>query len=239
MNVINLEKSIKNFEDNVNSLKGKLNLLEEQFDESNKKLISFKETQIINSKAIELINFVQKITRDLVKDTFEEVVSKALQFIHQDNNYKFELEFDRRGSIPELNFNIKTPDMQETHNILTTRGGGTADIVSLALRFVLLEVSKMPGFIFFDEPAKHLDSPETLIKMIEFIKEMQNETKRQVFWITHKEEVVNSVQSPIIIKNQISINNQNKIKESLNKNEESLNKEESFKKKRGRPKKYA
>jgi len=113
--------------------------------------------------------------------------------------------------------------MQESHDILDCRGGGTCDVVSLALRLVLLEISKMPGFLFLDEPEKHLDSPETLKKMIEFIKEMQKDTKRQIFWITHKEEVVESVSKPIILTNQ-----------SSSKKEEVIIK----KKKRGRPKKH-
>jgi ABC-type multidrug transport system ATPase subunit len=113
--------------------------------------------------------------------------------------------------------------MNEAHDILDTRGGGSCDIVSLALRFVLLEIAKMPGFIFFDECEKHLDSPETLQKMIEFVQEMQKETKRQIFWITHKQEVVDSVINPIII----SKNNQKIISNEIKKS----------KKKRGRPKK--
>ncbi len=199
MNLNNLDIKIDELDNQVKELSGSIKILENQYADNTKKLSDLKELQITNLKGIELLNLIQKVTKDLIKDTFETITTKALQFIHQDDNYKFELEFGRRGQIPELNFNIKTPDMQESHDILQTFGGGSNDIVSLALRFVLLEVSKTSGFIFLDECEKHLDSPETLQKMIEFVKEIQKETKRQVFWITHKQEVVDSVLNPIII----------------------------------------
>lgn len=228
--VINNEVKIQinSLEKELSSLEGKCSLLNEQLKENEQSLENLKHLQIINSKSIELLHLVKKITQDNIKQMFERVITNALQYIHQDNNYKFELMFDRRGAIPELKFLIKTPDMQEAHDILDTRGGGSCDIVSLALRFVLLEISKMPGFLFLDESEKHLDSPETLIKMIEFVKEMQQETKRQIFWITHKQEVVDAVENPIIIKKS---NSSQIIKEEI---KTKLNEP---KKKRGRPKK--
>jgi len=96
----------------------------------------------------------------------------------------------------------------------------------LALREVLLEVSQMPGFLFLDEPEKRLDSPETLKRMIEFIKKLQQKTNRQVFVITHKQEFVDSVTNPIIFEKMVSVNNQ-----------KCINTEMKPKKKRGRPRK--
>jgi len=194
-----IKNQIQSLESEVNSLKGKLSLLNQQLEESIVKRKDLQSLQILNQKSIELLHIVKKVTQEKIKEMFETIITHALQYIHQNNDYKFALEFSRRGSLPELKFLIKTPDMQEAHDILDTRGGGSCDIVSLALRFVLLEISKMSGFLFLDEPFKHLDSPETIHKGIEFIKELQLKTKRQIFIITHKPEVVNSVSNPIII----------------------------------------
>jgi len=229
MNHLDLKKTIQSLESEVSSLDGKLSLLNQQLEDYIVKKQDLQSLQIINTKAIELLHLVKKITQDKIKTMFETVVTHALQYIHQDNNYSFSLEFSRRGSLPELKFLIKTPDMKEAHDILDTRGGGSCDIVSLALRFVLLEISKMPGFIFLDEPEKHLDSPETLQKMIEFVQEMQKETNRQIFWITHKDEVVESALTPIVIKKQMSTQTKCSLKSGQ------LDKPK--KKKRGRPKK--
>ncbi|MHA2012744.1 MAG: hypothetical protein ACTSWG_10295 [Candidatus Helarchaeota archaeon] len=200
MNLNNLEEKIKNLEQNTSELKGKLNTLEDQFIETEKNFEKLNELQILNSKAVELLNIVQKSTKELICNMFETIVTHALQYIHQDNGYEFKLEFDRHGNKPKLKFLLKTPDMQESHDILTTRAGGSKDIIALALRFVLLEISKNKGFLFMDEPFKRLDNEETIEKAISFVKETQKDTKRQLLIITHKDEVINSIENPIIFK---------------------------------------
>jgi ABC-type Mn2+/Zn2+ transport system ATPase subunit len=94
--------------------------------------------------------------------------------------------------------------MQESHDIVDCNSGGDKDIVALALRYVLLEASKTPGFLFLDEIEKRLDSPETEEKMIEFIKELQKETGRQVFMITHSQRMVDAVTNPIILEKTLN-----------------------------------
>jgi len=200
MNIDNLKEKIESFENDTNALRGRLDILEEQYAESSEKFESLKELAVVNSKAVELLNCVQKATRDIIKETFENVVSNALNYIHQSDDYKFELEFERRGNIPKLRFLLKTPDMQDAHELVNTRAGGSKDIVVLALRFVLLEISKNDGFLFGDELFKRLDNEETTQKAIDFIKEIQQNTNRQIILITHKDEIVDSVENSIIIK---------------------------------------
>jgi len=200
MNLNNLENSIKQLEENVSNLKGKVDIVAEQYNESTEKLSSLKELQEINVKAVEFLNLVQTATKERICSLFENVVSKALQFVYQDNDYHFSLEFGRRGSLPTVDFLLQTPNTKEMHNILDTSAGGYRDIMALALRFVLLEVSHQPGFLILDEPEKRLDQPDLLTNLIQFIKETQTKTKRQIIIITHAEEVVESVPNPIILK---------------------------------------
>lgn len=222
MDINNLENLIKELNNEVQKTKGSLNTIESQYADSTETLDNLKNSGILNSKGVELLNFAQKATKDLIKDMFENVVTKALTFIHQNDDYKFELDFSRHGNTPKLSFRLKTPDMQEAHDIITTRSGGAKDVIALALRIVLLEISKSNGFLFLDEPYKRLDNDETIQKAIEFLQETQKETKRQIFLITHKDEVINSVENPIIIK--------------ANTTAKSIV-EDKPKKKRGRPKK--
>lgn len=198
MKIKDLEQHINDIKDSMTSLSGQIELLESQYSESKQKLNSLEEEKEINKKATSVLTMIQKVTKSKIKNIFENVVTHALQFIHQSNDYNFELEFGKRGSIPELNFNVKTEGMNELHDLMNTRGGGTCDIVSLALRFVLLEANKTKGFYFGDEPFKHLDNTETIQKAMEFIQEIQKDTNRQIFIITHKNEVVEFVDNPII-----------------------------------------
>lgn len=199
MNLNDLEQQFNELQSEVSSLKGKLDLLDELFITNQNKQKELIKEQIINKKSVEVLNLVQKATKELVCNSFETIVTNALQFIHQNDEYKFELEFTKRGNIPELNFQVKTPDMQEAHDIIDTRGGGSTDIISLALRFVLLEISKRKGFVFLDEPFKHLDNKETAKKGLEFLKEMQKNSNRQIFIITHRDEIVEEIEKPIIL----------------------------------------
>ena len=62
--------------------------------------------------------------------------------------------------------------------------------------------------------------------MIQFIKEMQQKTGRQIILITHKQEFVDAVPNPIILN---PVNNQKRVVKEI--------KEDKPKKRRGRPKK--
>jgi len=231
MQLSNLENSIKSFEAEVQELSGSVKTLELQYQESTEKLSSLKTNQVINTKAIELLKMVQKATKELIQETFEGIVTKALQYVHQSDDYTFALKFDERSNKPVLKFLMKTPDMQEEHEIIHTRAGGSKDIIALALRLVLLEVSHNKGFIFGDELFKRLDNTETINKVIEFIKETQRDTNRQIILITHKEEVVNSIENPIILSNT------NKQLNKISNKASNSAKTEIKKRKRGRPRK--
>jgi len=211
MNLNNLDIKIDELDNQVKELSGSIKTLEKQYADNTQKLSNLKDLQVTNLMAIELLNLIQKVTKDLIKDTFENIITQALQFIYQDSNYSFELEFDRHGNTPKLRFLVKSPDMQEAHEIVTTRAGGCKDIVALALRLVLLEASKNTGFLFLDEPFKRLDNEETINKAMEFIKEVQKNSNRQIFIITHEQEVVDSVLNSIVISNNTPISAKSQI----------------------------
>ena len=194
-----LNEKIDDLNNKTSNLKGKLELCEQIYTDLQDELQNLKESQIINLQAIELLNIISSTNKEIIKSLFENTISHALNYIHQSNDYKFELDFGQRGNLNELKFLLKTPDMQGKHDIMNCRAGGSKDIVALALREVLLEASRVPGFLFLDECEKRLDSPETEAKMIEFIKEIQKETGRQLFVITHSQTMVDSVPNPIII----------------------------------------
>ena len=202
MQLNNLEILIQLLEGQTASLKARLDITEETFVETEQNLSSLKKLDLINKKAIELLNLVQKSTKELICNVFETIVTNALRYVYDSDEYEFKLVLDRRGAKPALKFLLKTPDKQEMHDICSTSGGGEKDIIALALRFVLLEVSKNEGFLYLDEPFKRLDSEETWYRAIEFIKETQKDTKRQIIIIGHEKEkpLMESVQQPILIK---------------------------------------
>lgn len=195
----NLENKIQSLENTVSSLEGKVSLLKEQNNQTFLEIQTLKDLSVVNEKACVLLDIIKKTTNDVIINIFESIITKALCFIHQNNTYQFKLNFKKRGMLSELNFSVTTPELEGSHDLLDCHGGGSNNIISLALRTVLLEVSKTPGFLFLDEPEASLDNPETEQKMFDFVKEFQNTTGRQIFWITHKDAIVNSVPDPIIM----------------------------------------
>lgn len=193
-----LKQKVQELEKQTSQLKGKLDTIEQQFLDNQNRISELKDLQITNKKAIELLNLVQGVTKDLIQNSFESIITEALQYVYQSDDYQFQLEFGRQGAKPKLTWKLKTNEMQESHDLMNTRAGGEKDIVALALRLVLLEVSKNKGFLCLDEFEKRLDSPQTLKNAIDFIKRLQKETGRQLFLITHKQEVVDAVENPII-----------------------------------------
>ncbi len=74
-----------------------------------------------------------------------------------------------------------------------SRGGGIVDVVSLALKIVILQTYEPPinGPIILDEPGKHV-SEEYINKVSEFLWEAQRRFGRQIILITHNKELANT-----------------------------------------------
>lgn len=189
----NLESSFEAFTDKVGQLKGEYHTLKDQQEQSESLISKLREDEETYSKAVELLSLVQQETRDKVKETFEELVTYALNYIFQSDKYKFELIFGRRGNLQELNFAVKTPDKDEPMDLLDTSGGGVINIVSFALRLILMEICtpKIKGFLILDETFANL-SAEYQPMVSELLAELKMRFKRQIIMITHSNEFIDN-----------------------------------------------
>ena len=192
------DTKLKQLEDNLNelntkvgSLQGQSSLLTEQCTTSEQKLVTLEHNREVYKKGVELLTIVEKSTKDVIKKGFEEIVTYALQYILSNDKYSLNLEFGRRGNLGEVDFNLKTPDCKEPHDPLISSGGGVLDILSLALRVSLLELTKpkIEGFLALDEPFKHL-SENHLESARSFLKAINRRINRQIIVVTHKKELV-------------------------------------------------
>jgi len=129
-------------------------------------------------------------------------VSYALNYIFQSTDYEFYLDFNRRGNLQTLDFNVKTPEKDEALDLLVTSGGGVINIVSFALRLVLMEVCspRINGMMILDETFANL-SAEYQPLASAFLEEIGKRFKRQIIMITHSNEFIeNSNYNKIEIK---------------------------------------
>lgn len=195
-----LESKVTFINSELSSLEGKCSLLDEQISESEQKIKNLSHKKELYKKSVELLSLVQQATKEKIKEGFESIVSYALKYIYN-ADYEFSLEFGKRGNLQEIDFNVKTPDFKLPSDPKDTSGGGVLDILSLALRTALLELSKpkIEGFIVLDEPFKHL-SKDYLQQAGEFLKAINKRINRQIIMITHKEEMLSNADNLIEIK---------------------------------------
>lgn len=188
--LLQFEKQLATFGQELGRLEGQYALLSKQVDASKVKIADLEEKRKVDLKAIEVLNLVQKATRDVIKNTFESLVSYALKAVYQED-YQFKLEFGNRGNLGELNFKLKSPQNKDFLPIEDCTAGGSLDIISLALRFVLLQVfsPKFEGPVILDEPCKMLskDLSQNEYNFYDFI---SKKTNRQLIIISHNEKLI-------------------------------------------------
>ncbi|MPN42166.1 hypothetical protein SDC9_189722 [bioreactor metagenome] len=102
-------------------------------------------------------------------------------------NYQFRLTLEVRSNRPEVDYwlesegvitQLKPPDYD--------KGGGVVDVITLALRLAIGELSGVQGPIFMDEVGKHV-SAEFAANVAYFLKEYSQKFNRQIILITHNE----------------------------------------------------
>jgi len=196
-----LESQFEEFTQKVGELKGEYNTLLTQQNDSDILINKLKKDEETYTKAVELLSLVQKVTRDKIKESFEMIVTHALNYIFESDKYSFHLVFGRRGNLQELDFAVQTPDKNEPLDPMTTDAGGTLNIISLALRIVLMEVAspKINGFIISDESFSNL-SEDHVERASQFLKEINQRMNRQIIAISHQPKMLESADKLIEVK---------------------------------------
>ncbi len=184
-----IESKIDALRKDVHALEGQSDLLKQQIEEDESKLVVIEKNRDIYKKAVEVLDLVQQTVRKVIKDGFQSVVTNALQTIFG-SDFHFELEFGRRGSLQEAYFRIKNKDIINAHNPIGTLEGGGNDVVALALRTVILELyqRKDKSPFICDEPFKFV-SPEFENASGLFIKTLEEKMGRQIIMVTHKKQL--------------------------------------------------
>lgn len=183
----NLQSKQTELNNQLSSLEGEHSLLSKQIKDSKHKIEEIDAQKIIYRKSIEFLRIVEQSTKTKMKEGFEKIVTYALRFIFQ-KDYKFNLEFKKRGNSQELNYTISTPEFTESFNPLDTSGGGVLDIISLALRIALLEKTKIKGFLALDESFRNIHNVKFIENAFKFLKEINKKLKKQIIFVTGIEE---------------------------------------------------
>lgn len=140
----------------------------------------------INDQVQILLQKTSEFARQQAKRRIEEIVTSALSVVF-DRPYQFRISLEVRGNRPEVDYwlqsgeiltQLKPPDYD--------KGGGVIDVITLALRLAIGELTNLSGPIFLDEVGKHV-SAEYAPHVAFFLKEYSEKFNRQIILITHNE----------------------------------------------------
>ncbi len=182
-------EKLNTLENEQASLDGQIKLLTTQVEEATKTIEKNKRNYDNYKKAVEVLDIVQQTIRKTIKDGFETVVTNALQSVFG-KGFSLELEFGRRGNLQEVKFNISTPKCKKFVDPRDTSAGGEMDVISLALRSVVLELyqRKDKATLILDEPFKFV-SPERVEAAGAFLRALSVKMNRQIIMVTHKKQL--------------------------------------------------
>ncbi len=183
-----IEVGLADLRSRYNQAAGQLALLQKQKTEKTEQLSSAKRDIEVWQQVQALFGKASEFARQQLKLRIEETVTAALQAILATDSIEFQIDMRTLSGNPAADWSVvsRYGDLTVAAGPENGRGGGVADIVSLALRLALLELArpKPEGPVFLDEPGKHV-SREYLPNMAEFLKQYARKTGRQILLITH------------------------------------------------------
>lgn len=206
--ILEIEKRLQELNASYNEAKGEHALLVKQISQSEDKLEQFEKNKILYKKSVELLTIVEQHSKDTVIKGFQTIVDYALSYILANDEYKLKVACDRRGSLQTIDFNTLTPGNKEPHK----PGGFVTQILSLALRIALIEITrpKIEGFLIFDEPFKDVEQIKKIDKELgvignlkrasQFLQAINRKLNRQMIIVSHKQEFIDMADKAIEIK---------------------------------------
>ena len=175
--------------------RGELNVLQAQRGEKAAALQKIQRNAEVWRLAQVLLTKVSDYARRQLVRRIEETVTAALRTVFADEGLRFEVEVGEIGGKPSAEWRVvsRYGETEVGNNPEDARGGGIVDVVSLALRLALLELSRPrpEGPVILDEPGKMV-SAEYSENLAFFLKTYARRTGRQIVLVTHNDVLAQS-----------------------------------------------
>jgi len=169
------KRQLKSLEDELASASGKSDIL---------------------AKAGQILNMMADSQRKDACKKLEDVCSYALQYA-TGRNLKMNIEMGMLRNKVAAEISVVKPDTGVENFPMDGGGGGLADIIAMALRFVLLSTyqaeNKKPidGPVILDEPAKNVSS-DYIENVSNFLLNATEDFGRQIILSTHNEFIADA-----------------------------------------------
>jgi len=180
-----IDEKIKALRDSINVRRGEKRQIDNRIDTLTTEKEKTESEQLIAKESIILLETAGKGAREFITTKFNEIVSFALQSVFGED-YRFETTLEIKRNSIWAEFKVFSSGYDEPADPLASRGGGVVDIVSLALRIVILELytPRIDGPIILDEPTKQL-SKEYSNQAAQLLQAISERTGRQIIIVTH------------------------------------------------------
>ncbi|MCR9040898.1 chromosome partitioning protein ParA [Bacillus sp. L381] len=199
--LMKVKADVRQASNKISALIGQRDLLRKQKDEARKRLEAA-EQELGNFDLVQiLLQKTSEYARQQAKKQIEDIVTSALSVVFG-KDYRFNINIEVKANQPVAEYwltsegvttQLKPPDYD--------RGGGVADVVSLALKLAVGELSGVRGPLFLDEAAKHV-SQEYVQNVAFFLKEFSRKFNRQMVLVTHSPTLAETGDTSISINQQ-------------------------------------
>lgn len=203
MDLRDLKLTLDGFKSNLVSDEVRLKMTQDKIAKNNKDIKELESDALILEQTAILLQKTAERKRAYVTQKIELIGTSAIQYVYG-QDYRLSLELNNTKKNPECEVYVVNTVNGKEHKFKphTNKGGGVIDIVSLALRFAVLQVFNEPaidGPVLSDEPGKHV-SDEFSPLLSHFMNALSAETNRQQIVITHNDFLAESASTVTRVK---------------------------------------
>lgn len=193
----NMQSEISNMKLDLAVKKDRLNKLKLEREELEAKMEDLNID--LSEKASIALQKLSKQQRDSAKVRLEELGTQALKYSISDK-YRMIIKIDEVRKRPSATVIILDEETGIETNPLDDNGGGIVDIISIALRIVMLQsiTPIIDGPIILDEPFKMV-SRDYVPMLSDFLLKVCKDFNRQIIVVTHNEYLAESCTNKIRI----------------------------------------
>jgi len=142
---------------------------------------------------------VARFVADYDRRRVEKIVTYFLQYVFGDS-YRFRMRYTPR--LQGIRFTVEFRDSAgRVTNVPVSAGGGLFDLVTLAWRFALLEISRPPirGPLVLDEPARNV-SDAYISRVARLLRILTDVFQRQIIITTNNQHLIGTADSLYIVR---------------------------------------
>ena len=187
--IIQIEQSLGMLKTKYQQGMGQLELLTKQKEAKEQELKQAENDLDIWRKVQMLFTLTSEFARQQLKTRIEETVTAALVAVFN-QPLEFKIDIREKAGQPTAEWVLVSPygDLNLESNPEDSNGGGVVDVISLALRLAMMELSrpKVDGPLLLDEIGKMI-SAQYAPNVAYFLKQYAEKVGRQIIMVTHNE----------------------------------------------------